>query len=231
MGLLDKFGGGGASAMVPPGGGAPMTSPMPMPRPAQQPGPMSGGGGFFGGMDPQKRYDMAMDMLKSGMAMAAQSQSPAAAFLAPLAGSLIGGKIEAKRGAAEKTATEQLLATMNPGGATPEMTSMLEVLANDSAPQAIKDVAAKRLKDAMTPKAAGGGGKGGSTGGSGGKSRSGERLYGQIVGADGVLYGTTRSGQVLPYQTGDGSAFKPAPKAGSVLEDPTSEDNDPLGIR
>lgn len=42
----------------------------------------------------------------------------------------------------------------------------------------------------------------------GGGGRGGNRIVGQIVGEDGVLYGTTRDGNVVPYRTADGNPFR-----------------------
>ncbi|TXH18614.1 MAG: hypothetical protein E6R03_01830, partial [Hyphomicrobiaceae bacterium] len=103
-------------------GGAPMVSPIPMPRPGTSAAPaVSGGGGLFQGISNQARYDMAMSMLQQGMASAAQSNSPLAAFLAPLAGSIIGGKIQSKYDTAKAAETDGMIASMMPGGVSPEM--------------------------------------------------------------------------------------------------------------
>lgn len=211
MALFGK--GAGASA-----GGAPMISPVPMPRPASNPAttaPAPGGGGLFPGMSSQARYDMAMSMLQQGMASAAQSNSPLAALLAPLAGSVIGGKVQSNYDKAKASETDAMIAAMMPGGVSPEMQNLFDIASNENAPDFLRSTAEAKIKDAMKPKKTGGarasGGSGGGT--SGGKASSGIPLYGEIIGTDGFVYGRTKTGQILPYTGPDGSPFKPASKS------------------
>lgn len=221
--------GGGASP-----GGAPMTSPIPMPRPATNPvttAPAPGGGGLFPGMSSQARYDMAMSMLQQGMASAAQSNSPIAALLAPLAGSVIGGKIQSKYDTAKAAETDSMIASMMPGGVSPEMQKMLEIASNPDAPDFLRSTAESRIKDAMNPKKGAGRGAGTGGGTSGGKSASGVPLYGEVMGSDGILYGRTKAGSVMPYLGPDGQPFKPAAKGGNsaALDGFDSEPEVPAG--
>lgn len=226
MALFGK--GGGASP-----GGAPMTSPIPMPRPAAMPAttaPAPGGGGLFSGMSSQARYDMAMSMLQNGMTQAAQSNSPIAAFLAPLAGSVIGGKIQSKYDTTKANETDSMIAAMMPNGVSPEMQKLFDIASNENAPSFLRSTAEARIKDAMNPKKASGGG-----GGSGGTSASGVPLYGEVMGPDGILYGRTKGGSVMPYLGPDGKPFKPAAKGGgdaldSGLDAPVVGDQEPVII-
>lgn len=218
------------------GGGAPMTSPIPMPRPATSPAataPAPGGGGLFSGMSSQARYDMAMSMLQNGMSQAAQSNSPLAAFLAPLAGSVIGGRIQSKYDTAKDSETDSMIASMMPNGVSPEMQKLFDIASNENAPDFLRSVAGTRIKDAMTPKKTSGGGGGGSAG----KSASGVPLYGEVLGPDGILYGRTKGGSVMPYLGPDGQPFKPAAKGGGGgdsfdddLEAPVVGDYEPVII-
>ena len=155
------FGKGGGAAP----GGAPMMSPIPMARPAANmanTAPAPGGGGLFSGMSSQARYDMAMSMLQNGMASAAQSNSPVAAFLAPLAGAVIGGKIQSKYDTAKASETDSMIAAMMPNGVSPEMQKLFDIASNENAPAFLRSTAEARIKEAMNPKKAAGGGAGGS---------------------------------------------------------------------
>lgn len=169
---MAKFGmGGGMPAM----GGAPMTSPRPMARPeaAGMAGggflpSGNGGGGLFGNIDAQSRYDMTMAMLQNGMTAAQSSGSPVAAFLAPLAGAMIGGRATSNLADAKASATDGLAESML-GGRSPEVQQYADVLENPNAPDYLKSIAKTRLEDALKPvKAAGskGGGRSSSRGGS-----------------------------------------------------------------
>ena len=92
------------------GGGAAMPRPMPNPRLNPLPtSPAPSRPGLFANIPIQKRFDMAMDLLKNGMQMGAESDSPLMAFLSPLAGAAIGGGIENKRA---KLMGEQILADL-----------------------------------------------------------------------------------------------------------------------
>lgn len=228
------FGKGGGAAP----GGAPMMSPIPMPRPATNPAttaPAPGGGGLFPGMSSQARYDMAMSMLQQGMSQAAQSNSPIAALLAPLAGAVIGGKAQSNYDKARSSETDSMIASMMPNGVSPEMQKLFDIASNENAPAFLRSTAEARIKDAMNPKKASGGGGGG--GGSAGKSASGVPLYGEVLGPDGILYGRTKGGSVMPYLGPDGQPFKPAAKGGGGgdtfdddLEAPVVGDYEPVII-
>lgn len=145
-------------------GGAPMTSPRPMPNPATsgmvmpQQASAGGGGGMFPGLSPQKRYDMAMEMLRSGMAAASGTSNPLLAFLAPMAGAVIGGGIQSradKAAAADSDAMNQtLLGSM---ASDPRAKGYLDILNNPDAPDYAKSIAKDALAKIMAPPAAPGG--------------------------------------------------------------------------
>ena len=97
------------------GGGAAMPRPMPNPRLNPLPtSPAPSRPGLFANMPIQKRFDMAMDLLKNGMQMGAESGSPLMAFLSPLAGAAIGGGIENKRAKLMGEQNDELMASMMP---------------------------------------------------------------------------------------------------------------------
>lgn len=238
---------GGAAA--PMGGGAPMASPRPMQRPAMgaqpqaaaQPAPQRPG--MFPNMSSQQRYDMTMELLKSGMSAAAQSNSPIAAFLAPLAGAAIGGSATTKREAAIAQEQDALSSALMPGGMSPRAEQLIDMLENENLPKAMRAVANAQLKDelesAMTPAKGGGGGK--RSGGSGGVSKGGSKtsvnIYGQIVGDDGIVRGTGKDGTARPYLDENGQPLRRKLKpTDASAEDPLnintgSGTEDPLGIR
>ncbi len=242
---------------------APMSSPRPManpalmgsmmgssPRPVANPrlnpaapaAPGGGGGGLFPNMPIQQRYDMAMELLKNGMAMGANSGSPLAAFLAPLAGAAIGGAIENKRAKEVGAQNDSLMSAMIPGGLPPEVQKLAEVVDDPNAPGYMKTIAKARLDEALKaymPGAGGGGGGGGSKGGtsrkgggsgkgkgnagSGGKSKGGEALFDSYVGADGIIRGRTRDGRMLPYVDENGKPMRSgAAAAATETETPTA---------
>lgn len=208
----------------------------------------TGGGGLFGNLDPQTRYDMTMELLKAGMGAAGASGSPLAAFVAPLAGAMIGGKAASNFQTAKDSAVDDLTASMM-GGLPPEAAKYTDVLENPLAPDYLKSAAKKRLEDLMAPpKAAKGGGSKGrgrrsAPKGAGGVTTGGVPLYGETIGPDGALYGRTKDGRVLPYAGPDGQPFKPKGKSESIdplgmgnddplgLKSAPAPDNDPLGIR
>lgn len=145
-------------------GGAPMTSPRPMPNPGMaapqaQPAP---GGGMFPGLTPQKRYDMAMELLQQGMASATGSGNPLLAFLSPFAGAVIGGNLQGKADAASAASAEEmnqtLLGTM---AGDPRAQGYLDILNNPDAPDYARSMAGDALKTLMAPPKAAGGGSGG----------------------------------------------------------------------
>lgn len=160
---MAKMGGGGGGGM-----------PRPMPNPRLNPGMAppgapagggmfgGGGGGMFGNMPVQARFDMAMDLLKNGMSMAAGSGSPLAAFLAPLAGAVIGGGIESKRAKMAGAEEDSLMAAMMPGGISPEMKRLSGIISDPNTPDHLRAVAKARFDAGMAPPKVvkGGGGKG-----------------------------------------------------------------------
>lgn len=142
-------------------GGAPMTSPRPMANPgmtAPQAQPAPGGGGMFPGLTPQKRYDMAMELLQQGMASATGSGNPLLSFLSPFAGAVIGGNLQGKADAAEAASlggmNETLLGTM---GSDPRAQGLVDILNNPDAPDYARSMAKDQLTKLMAPPKASGG--------------------------------------------------------------------------
>ncbi len=217
-----KFGGGRPAQPVPPGT-APLTSPIPRPRPAiedgtTQPKPARGKlVDFFGGVGSESRHNRVMDMLSAAMS-SAQGGSPLANFLAPLLGGAIGAREEKRYGDARSSAAaDQARAVYGPLADDPKTQALFGVLNDPNSPDYLRSQAKSQL-DAMAKAMGGGGSSGGgrrsSGGGSsgGGSSTSGERLYGQTV-IDGVVYGATRDGRMLPYKMPDGSLASTNPSA------------------
>lgn len=225
--------------------GAAMASPRPMMNPMMNPGsprPMpnprlnpaegqaapAGGKGMFGNIPIQKRFDMAMELLRSGTAMASESGNPMLSFLAPLAGAAIGGGIENKRAKMMGAEGDELMASMMPGVNQDQLQQLSDIVANPDAPAHLKAIAKARLDAAIKPympgyAAPGTGGtarKGGgsprkSGGKGGGTGKSGEKLYGEYE-IDGILHGRNAYGVMIPYKDGAGkpvSGKKPAAAA------------------
>lgn len=143
--------------------------PAPKPQPAGQPiAAPARTGGLFPHMDAQTRYDMAMDLLRSGMQSAAASNDPLLAFLSPIAGAAIGGGIENRRGKAREAETaamnDQLLGTM---AGDPAVQGYIDILNNPNAPDYAKSIAKTKLDAIINPKKVGGG--------TGGRVRSADR--------------------------------------------------------
>lgn len=141
--------------------------PAPKPQPAGQPiAAPARTGGLFPHMDAQTRYDMAMDLLRSGMQSAAASNDPLLAFLSPIAGAAIGGGIENRRGKAREAETaamnDQLLGTM---AGDPAVQGYIDILNNPNAPDYAKSIAKTKLDAIINPKKVGGGGRARSAGG------------------------------------------------------------------
>ena len=203
------------------GGAAAMPRPMPNPRlnpaPAAPAAP-AGGGGLVANMPIQKRFDMAMDLLKNGMSMAADSGSPLAQFLAPLAGAVIGGGIENKRAKLAGAEGDELFAAMMPGAANQDEIKRLgEIVSNPDTPDYLKSIAKAKLDAAIAPympqKASKGGGGGKKSGGGGtGTGKSKQKLYGEYE-IDGVLHGRNATGEMIPYVDSKGNPVKTGKKA------------------
>lgn len=223
------------------------TTPAPAASPALTAPAQAGGmfGGLFPSLSPQARYDMAMGMLKNGMAAAGQTNNPTLAFLAPLAGGLIGGRIQSRYDDAQKASTDKLIASMAPGGMPAGMSDLMAAASDPSVPDYMRSIATDRIKEALKPSHTGSGRGTGVS--SDGRSASGQPLYDSFIGEDGLLYGKTRGGDVRPYKL-DGKPFRPKargkPSAMDALDsaaptddpmglngDGSATSNDPLGIR
>ena len=201
-----------------PGPGMSPPRPMPNPRlnpgtPAQPAAPKPAGGGMFGNMPIQKRFDMAMKLLEGGTAMAAESGNPLAAFLAPLAGAAIGGGIENKRAKLQDEQDDELMASMLPGANQEELQSLSDIVSNPDAPDYLKAVAKAKLDAAIKPylpaaagKGGGGKAKGKGGGGKGGGGKARPKLYGEYE-IDGVLHGRTATGEMVPYTDKNGNSI------------------------
>ena len=118
---------------------------------------------MFPGLSPQKRYDMAMQLLQQGMASATGSGNPLLAFLSPMAGAVIGGNLQGKADAAEASSlgdiNQTLLGTM---AGDPRAQGLLDILNNPDAPDYARSMAKDQLTKLMAPpKASGKTGTGG----------------------------------------------------------------------
>lgn len=140
-----------------PGGGAPMTSPRPMANPGMAtmgtpPIRPESGGGMFPGLSPQKRYDMAMELLQQGMASASGSGNPLLSFISPFAGAVIGGNLQGKADAAASAGADEmnqtLLGTM---AGDPRARGYLDILNNPDAPDYARSMAKDGLTKLMAP--------------------------------------------------------------------------------
>lgn len=217
--------GGGAGAM---GGMRPMPRPaMAGGVPAPQAAPQRQG--LFGGnMSSQARYDMTMELLKAGMSSAAQSNSPLAAFLAPMAGAVIGGRALQSREAAEAQEQDALSEALMPGGMSPRAEQLIDMLENENLPKAMRAVANAQLKDelesAMTPTKGGGKPSGGAKRGGSGVS-GGIRIYGEYD-IDGIIHGRDGNGVMRPYTDPNGKPVKAGQSGGKS----TTAATDPLGL-
>ena len=148
--------------------------PKPMPNPRLNPLPASPAPsrpGLFANIPIQKRFDMAMDLLKNGMQMGAESGSPLMAFLSPLAGAAIGGGIENKRAKLMGEQNDELMASMMPGANSEEVQRLADIVNNPDTPDYLKSVAKAKLDAAIAPYTAAPGGGGGGSGGGSGKGK------------------------------------------------------------
>jgi hypothetical protein len=198
-------------------------------------------GGWLPPQGSQARYDLSMTLLKGGMSGAAQSTSPLLQFLAPIAGAVIGSKAEAARGDYLDQTDDNLLEAMGgvPAGAQP----YFDAMRNPEASDAVRALAKTKFDAAMKPPKTGGGSGGGGRRRASGGSSGGQRLSGEELGADGILYGRTRDGRMVPYTGPDGQPFMPKgnPAAVAATTDPlgilapaapaTPSADDPLGLR
>lgn len=148
-----------------PKGGA-MATPAPNPMAGILGGgaPRQQAGGLFGPMTPD-RYEMIMDLLAASMSGAAQSNSPAAAFLAPIVGSVVGMGAEKKRDAYTAQLGNQGVQTLLGRSLTPAEQQAVQIVGDPNTPDYLKAIART-----MLPKA--GASSGGSTGGGSARRRS-----------------------------------------------------------
>jgi hypothetical protein len=124
------------------------------------------GGGFLPGIGSQGQYDMVQQLLASAMSSAQQSNSPAAALLAPIATALIGGRAERKHTDARNAEQGRVLQTVFGGAAsTPEAQALFEVMNSDATPDFARAAAQKRIEAMIAPKGSGTG-RGRASGGS-----------------------------------------------------------------
>lgn len=218
-------------------GGAPLTSPRPPVRPTMTAGPAAGGG-WLPPAGSQARYDLTMSLLKGGLGAASNTTNPLLAFIAPIAGAMIGAKAETARGDYLDQTDDKLLSAMGglPAGAQP----YFDAMRNPEASDAVRSLAKSRFDAAMKPPKTGGGSGGGRRRSSGGGSSGGQRLSGEELGVDGILYGRTRDGHMVPYTGPDGKPFMPKgdPAAKAATTDPLGilaptapAVDDPLGLR
>lgn len=201
---------------------AAMAVPRPMPNPRLNPGappqPQTkpAGGGLFPNMGIQKRFDMAMDLLKNGMQMAGASGNPMAAFLAPLAGAAIGGGIENKRAKMMDAQGDELMASMLPGANQDDIQQLSDIVSNPDAPDYLKSIAKAKLDAAIKPYmpgyvAPGAGGGGGASGGSKRKGGGGRGKSGRPKSTD-VLLSAMFESAIDPEGDG-GESITPAEQA------------------
>ena len=207
-------------------GGAPMASPRPMPRPPMGPGGVAQPAapqapqrqGMFPNMSSQQRYDMAMEMLKSGMQMGANSGSPLAAFLSPLAGAAIGGSITNKYEASKDKDQDAMVSALMPQGMSAKAGELIGIMENENTPDYLKAMAKDQLTAALKPAGTGGGksSSGGKRSGrgnsSGGGAKSSINIYGEYVGEDGIVRGRAKDGTMRPYVDETGQVVRKKPK-------------------
>ena len=201
--------GGGNAPM----GGPPMASPRPMPNPMAGGQPVAPAApqrqGMFPNMSSQQRYDMAMEMLKSGMQMGANSGSPLAAFLSPLAGAAIGGSITNKYEASKDKEQDAMTAALMPQGMSAKAQELIGIMDNPNTPDYLKALAKDQLTEALKPVGTGGGGGGKRSGGGkgGGGAKPSVNIYGDYE-FDGLVYGRTKDDKYIQRIGPDGQPVK-----------------------
>lgn len=191
------------------GPGAQPVRPMPNPRlnPAVTPMAAPATGGFLGPKGSEFRYDMATQLIGQAMAGAQSSGNPLAAFLAPIAGSVIGARATKQREEAKAAeAASMTEALLGPAGMSPDARRALEVLQNENAPDYLQALAQKQFAAAMAPATGGGGGGRRRSSGGGGGSKPRPRLYGETVTINGVPGKYDGTGQWWPLVGPDGSS-------------------------
>lgn len=200
--------------------GAVTSSIRPQPRPGSIPAQPS----FIDrlrGMVPEKgtqaHHDMIMGLVQAGMGSAAQSTSPLAALLTPMAGALISGNsTKARQEVAAKENEALVSAALGDKASNPEVQRYLDVLGNENAPAHLRSIAQSNLDKILNPpvaRSSGGGrrrssgGRRRSSGGGGSSSGGRTRLYGEYT-IDGVVHGRNAYGQMVPYTRPDGQPLK-----------------------
>jgi len=184
--------------------------------------PPAGGGGMSGifsrgpgGVLPERGSDMQRQMVQAALQQAGQSVggsgSPLLAFLAPMVGGAVGSRTEGLYKTAEDERKDSAMdQAMTQLGGDDKMRSILDLMADPDLPPEVGSLLKASLTDMMKQ------GKGASTGGSrrssaprrSGGGQSSPRLYGEYPGPDGILYGRTRTGELVPYTTPGGDPYR-----------------------
>lgn len=108
--------------------------------------------GFFSQPMTPERQKMIMALVQAGMSSAAGSGSPMAAFLAPLAGGLIGRGVMNKADQYAKTqGDESMRAVLGPLADDPAMQGYIEVANNPNASDLARSIAQEKIKAATKP--------------------------------------------------------------------------------
>lgn len=187
-------------------------------------------GGMFGPMT-QERYDTVMNMLAAAMVGAQQSNSPAAAFLAPIVGSMVGMGAGKQRDAfAAQQSAEGAQALLGRPLTAAEQQAMT-IASDPNAPDYLQTIARNMLPKA--PATMGGGGATPRRSSSGSSAAPGPAAYTyQYTDKNGVRMGyNKRTGQVEPVPVSGaqpsgptaGQPVVPAPPPDPVLpRDPGS---------
>jgi len=195
---------------------------------AAQPGILAS---MFGAQGSAPRYDATMQLLAQAMSGAQGANSPILSFLAPIASAVIGGRAEKMRSDTQaQAATDMASGLLGDGAQTPQVQQALSVLQNPDAPDYLKSIATTMLKGSSP---IGGGGRRRS---SGGGARPSKLTYIRMD-EDGVVRGyNPATGQREVVPNADAAMPPDAPvdpndPLGMRAAAPTSEDNDPLGLR
>lgn len=153
----------------------------------------------LGAMSPAMRHEMVSAMLPGIMSGAQASESPLAAFVAPIAASYLGGRSASALEAAQKQASADALQTVmgaRGGPLSPEqLTALLGVTGDEMVSSPVRDIA----KSLMMSGIRGTGGASGARRSSGGSSRSTRRSSGSPM----TPARAADAGLTLPATVGD----------------------------